>query len=81
MGQGSPASCEQGTLQAGWRVPWAFLWLCEPLRPLTPSQFGLLSRQTLRAPGEEKLALKEVKETLRHLSASNRPLQNSLLMS
>lgn len=24
MGQGSPASCEQGMLQAGWRVPWAY---------------------------------------------------------
>lgn len=37
--------------------------------------------QIPRAPGEEKPALKEVKETLRHLPASNRPLQNSLLMS
>ena len=81
MGQGPTASQGQGELQAGWRSPRT----CEPFSGSGNRGF-LLSIPvslvwSLGTPGVGKPALKEVKETLRHLSASNRALQNSLLMS
>lgn len=78
MGQGPTASQGQGELQAGWRIPWT----CEPFsgsgNPCLLLSIPVSLVWSLGAPGVGKLALKKVKETLRHLSASNRPLQNSL---
>lgn len=71
----------QGELQAGWRIPWIFEPFSGSGNPCLLFSIPVSLVWSLGTPGVGKLALKEVKETLRHLSASNRPLQNSLLMS